>query len=143
MARDSVTIQHTIGAGIDQVWAAVSAIGGLDKWFPLISACRVEGSGVGATRVCELVNGAVLHERVETIDHAAKRFQYAITDSPLPINNYLGTVSMTAADGGKTALTWTAEFDVDDAQRDEIKAMLAGALGEGVQGMAHDLEGAG
>jgi uncharacterized protein YndB with AHSA1/START domain len=143
MPRETVTIKHTIGAPIDRVWAAVSAIGGLDQWFPMIETCRVEGSGVGARRICGLANGAVLHETVTTIDHAAKRFQYTIADdSPLPVSNYLGTVTLAAAGGG-TVLTWTAAFDVDDAAREEMAAMLQGALGDGVQGMAKALEAAG
>ena len=82
----------------------------------------------------------MLNETVETIDHAGKRFQYSIADdSPLPITGYLGTVALTDA-GGKTALAWTAEFEVADAQRDEISDMLKGALSGGVEGLAEDLE---
>lgn len=32
----------------DKVWNAISEIGRLDVWFPIIETCKVEGNGVGA-----------------------------------------------------------------------------------------------
>lgn len=140
MGRETVTVSHTIDAPIDRVWAAISAIGGLERWFPVIETCQVEGTGVGARRICGLANGATLYETVRTIDHAAKRFQYSIDESPLPVSNYLGTVALSDAGGGRTVLSWTAEFDVDEGHRDEMKGMFAGALGDGIRGLGADLE---
>ena len=135
-----VKVTRVIDVRAADVWNAVRAIGGLDRWFPVIAKCRVEGRGVGATRVCELANGVTLHERVEQIDDAAKVFKYSITESPLPIRNYLGTVQVRDAAGGKTEVTWSARFDVGDAQREEMVGMLNGAFADGIQGLEKDLK---
>ncbi len=134
-----IKITHTIRAPVDDVWRAISGIGGLDKWFPIIATCEVTGNGIGATRVCGLADGAKLYETVKEIDDEARRFRYSIDDSPLPISGYLGTVEMHAV-GDDTELSWSAEFDVDPAARDAIVTMLEGALGDGIKGLAADLE---
>jgi len=74
------------------------------------------------------------------ISPKAKVFKYAIRESPLPIRNYLGTVQVLDAAGGKTELTWSARFDVGDAQRDEMVSMLNGAFADGIQGLEKDLK---
>jgi uncharacterized protein YndB with AHSA1/START domain len=141
--HETVNINSVIKASPDKVWEMISAIGGLDQWFPIIESCNVEGEGegVGATRICVLGNGATLYERVEEIDHEAKRFCYTITESPMPISNYLGTVKLDSTADGNTELTWSAEFDVDEEHREEMSAMMNGALAEGVKGLTQFLEG--
>ncbi|MCZ6894409.1 MAG: SRPBCC family protein, partial [Gammaproteobacteria bacterium] len=94
---EKIHITKSINAPSEKVWAAISAIGGLDKWFPIIAACEVNGSGVGAKRICTMPDGAKMHETIEEIDHDAMRFRYAINESPMPISNYMGTVEMKAA----------------------------------------------
>ncbi len=135
-----VTVTKVIDVKPQDAWNAIRSIGGLDRWFPIIAKCRVEGQGVGAKRVCELANGVTLFERVEQIDDAAKVFKYSITESPLPIRNYLGTVQVRNASTGKTEVTWSARFDVRDAQRDEMVGMLNGAFADGIQGLEKDLK---
>lgn len=54
---DNSNIAQTIDAPSDKVWAAIRAIDGLDRWFPVIATCRVEGEGVGAIRFLELSDG--------------------------------------------------------------------------------------
>ncbi len=100
-----VKVTRVIDVKAVDAWNAVRAIGGLDRWFPVIAECRVEGQGVGAKRVCELANGVTLFETVEQIDDAAGVFKYSITESPLPIRNYLGAVQVRDAGSGKTEVT--------------------------------------
>ncbi len=88
-----VTITKVVDVEAQNAWNAIRSIGGLDRWFQLIAKCQVQGQGVGAKRVCELTNGVTLIERLEQIDDAGKVFKYSITDSPLPVSNYLGTSS--------------------------------------------------
>ena len=137
---EKIQITKNINAPSEKVWAAISGIGGLDKWFPIIATCEVTGSGVGAKRVCGMPNGAKMHETIEEINHDTKRFRYSINESPMPISNYMGTVDMKESGNG-TELSWTAEFDVPAEARDEIVSMLTGALSAGVDGLAADLGG--
>jgi hypothetical protein len=52
--QEILNVTKTIASPSDQVWAAISSIGGLDRWFPIISSCRVEG--VGAIRMLTLAD---------------------------------------------------------------------------------------
>jgi hypothetical protein len=135
-----VTVTKVIDVKPQDAWNAIRSIGGLDRWFPVIAKCRVEGQGVGAKRVCELANGVTLFERVEQIDDTGKIFKYSITESPLPVSNYLGTVTVRDAGRGGAEITWSARFDVPDQQRDEMVGMLNGAFADGIQGLERDLK---
>jgi hypothetical protein len=41
---------------------------GLDRWFPVIESCRVEGQGVGAIGILGLGNSGEMRDRIEEID---------------------------------------------------------------------------
>ncbi len=133
----TVVVHKTIQAPAADVWAAVRAIDGLDRWFPIITSCKVDGTGVGAMRVLGLEGGGELHDRVEEIDDEARRFRYLRTVHPFPVTRYVGTVEVREG----TDVTWTIETDVDDAARDELAAFLHGAISAGMDGMARELEG--
>jgi len=134
-----VKVTSVGGVRVEDAWNAIRSIGGLDRWFPVIAKCSVQGQGVGATRVCELANGVTLFEKVEQIDDAGKVFKYSITDSPLPIRNYLGMVTVRDGGSGKSEITWSATFDVADDQRGEMVGMLTGAFTDGIKGLERDL----
>jgi hypothetical protein len=135
-----VKVRKVVDVKPQDAWNAIRAIGGLDRWFPVIAKRSVQGQGVGAKRVCELANGVTLVERVEQIDDAAQVFKYAITDAPLPIRNYLGTVRVRDAGAGKSEIVWSAAFDVEEADREEMVGMLSGAFADGITGLESDLK---
>ena len=137
---EKVNVTKEIKVPSAKVWDAISGIGGLDRWFPIIATCSVKGEGVGATRVCGLGDGAELKESIEEINHDDKRFRYAITESPLPMSNHMGTVEVSDAEGGGSVVSWTAEFDVVAEARDEIVGMLNGAFSDGIAGLEKDLQ---
>ncbi len=84
--QTSVTIRKSGAADVEAVWAAIRGIGGLDRWFPKIEACRVEGSGVGAVRIFTFANnGGEVRDRIIEIDEAARRRGGSnMTASPRP-----------------------------------------------------------
>ena len=137
---EKVNVTKQINVPGAAAWAALSAIGGLDRWFPIIDSCSVEGEGVGAIRTCVLGNGAALLERIDEINHDERRFRYAITDSPLPISNYIGTVELSDANNGGTTISWTAEFDVVAEARDEMIQTFSGAFSDGIDGLEANLQ---
>lgn len=135
----TVVVSKAIEMPAADVWSAVRAIGGLDRWFPIISSCRVDGTGVGAMRVLGLENGGELHDRVEEIDDAARRFRYLRTVHPFPVTRYVGTVEVRER-GPAADVVWTLDIDVEPAARDELVAFLRGAISDGMDGMARELE---
>src|SRR5262245_3591228 len=64
--------------------AAINRIGRLDVWFPTITACRVDGNGVGAHRYMTSTRGADIIDRIVAIDPARRRLTYQRVKSPFP-----------------------------------------------------------
>jgi carbon monoxide dehydrogenase subunit G len=138
---EQVFVQRVIAAPQDKVWAAVAGVDGLERWFPVIDGCRLEGSGVGCLRVLDLAGGGELRDRLIEIDDAAQRLVYDRIAHPFPTAKYIGRVHV-HPHGEAAVLTWTVDLDVAPEQRAELRAFLTGAISDGVAGMAAELEGA-
>lgn len=134
-----INVTRNLAMPADRVWSAIAQIGGLDRWFPVITDCRVIGSGVGATRILTLTSGEKIRDRIELIDHLLRRFQYNRTESPFPVNRYLGTVDIHASAESSCEISWTVEIDVLDEKRDEMVHFVKHALTEGINGLEQNL----
>jgi len=134
-----VTVTKTIKVDADTTWNAIRAIGGLDRWFPIITSCEVKGSGAGARRTCILDGGITLLEQIDSIDDQARVLKYSIVESPLPITDYKGRVEVRAAGQGRSSVTWSSAFGVDGAQESELTGMLDKAFSDGIAGLEADL----
>ena len=121
---EQLNVTKTINADADRVWAAISSIGGLDRWFPVITACSVSGTGEGATRILTLADGAEIKDSIEAIDHEHRRLRYTRTESPFPVQSYRGTVDVRYVNAGTAEVSWTVEIDVQEDQRDALVEFL-------------------
>jgi hypothetical protein len=138
--RALVNVAKVVDASSDSVWAAISAIGGLDRWFSVIASCQVEGAGVGAIRVMELEGGGRIVDRVTEIDHQQRRFGYDRTESPFPVSLYLGTVQLRDSGEGRTEVTWIVEMELDAEDRQAVTEFIREALSGGISGLEKDLK---
>jgi hypothetical protein len=66
-----------------------------------------------------------------------KSFTYSVIEAPLPIRNHSSTVSLSATSKNRTAITWTAEFIVDDGVDAAVIAagVKAGVIELGFEGL--------
>lgn len=135
---EQVQVIKTIDVAGDKVWQAVSAIDGLERWFPIIHSCRVEGEGVGAIRVLSLADGTEMKDCIEEINHQDRRFRYLRTDHPFPVSRYEGTVWVRDADNGRCEVVWRLRLTASEAC-DELTRFLRQALSDGVSGLEQDL----
>ncbi len=136
---ETVNVSKIIALPSDKAWQAIAQIGGLERWFPVITDCQVTGCGVGATRLMTLTSGEEIIDRIESIDHQTKRFRYNRIKSPFPVNRYLGTVDVCKIGPDSSEISWTVEIDVDKDQRDELAGFIKQALADGIDGMERDL----
>ncbi len=136
MKKASVTVVQKIDAPVKAVWETISAIGGVEKWLGMIETCRVEGEGTGAKRFCTMTDGNTLNENIDVVDHENKVFQYSIPEPPMPIKDLVGTMKVSdTGKSGETEVTWSASFQVDEANELEMKAMIEGAYIDGITGI--------
>jgi len=136
---ETIDIVRTIDVPSGAAWAAIRGIGGLDRWFPVIATCHVEGDGVGAVRTLGLVQGGSMEDRIEEIDDRARRLRYVRFSHPLPVTSYKGTVVVRPAGTDKSELSWSVEIDIAAEARDELVAFLGKALTDGIAGLETDL----
>lgn len=122
-----------------KAWAAIRNIEGLDRWFPIIDSCRVEGSGVGALRYMTLDGGQVT-DLIEAVDDGRQRFVYLRTTSPFPVTHYRGTVEIFDSYDGQAVLTWTIDFESQPEDSEAVAALVKGAIADGIDGMERELQ---
>lgn len=127
------TIRHhtRIDAPADEVWAVASDFGGLDRWFPGVDACTVDGD----VRSVEVMGGAmVLEERLVTSDDELRRLQYALVGEHAP-EHHIATLDV--IEDGDGALVIYSTDVIPDAMGEIIDGSLAG----GIQGLKEHCEG--
>lgn len=127
------TIRHHahIDRSPDEVWKVVADAGAISGWFPGIETSSAEGN----VRRCSMGGGMELVEEVVTVDDELRRFQYRITEGPMPLEFHLGTVDV-LPDGDGSLVIYSTEVQPDSA-----KAMVDPAIAGGVQGLKAHLEG--
>ncbi len=107
--------KHTINAPADKVWETIKSYDYVEKYLPLVQKTEVQGSGVGATRVCTISqpdgSSGKVFEKIESLDESQKTISISIADGVLPAINAISTTKVNALDGNKTELdlSWTAE----------------------------------
>ena len=137
-AKQSIT--KKLNVPVDMVWDAISKIGRLDVWFPIIETCRVEGQGSGAVRRMTLVNGGgEIKDTIEDVDPVRRRLVYLRPISPFPVTHYRGTVEVLESYDGLGVMVWTIDFESNPEDAQSVADIVKGAIGDGIDGMEKDL----
>lgn len=133
-----VEVTETVDTPADAVWKKVRAFDNMHKYLPeMIATCAVTGSGVGATRVCGMQGGGDIHERLEALDEATRTLTYSISESPMPISDYRGTIVISEAGPGKALVSWSSLFNLEEgADEAEMKGMIEGVFRAGIHNFA-------
>ncbi len=118
-----------IDADPDTVWGVAGDVN-IARWLPFIAEARSEGDA----RYCVAINGADLAERIVNHDPAARRYQYTIEKSPMPIEKILATISVEPAGQG-SKVVWQTE--VEPA---ELAEMFAPIYREGLENLKQIVE---
>ena len=107
--QTKVTITRKMTVPAEKVWDAIAKIGRLHVWFPSISTCVVEGSGVGAVRRMDLTRGGKIVDHVVDIEPEKMRLSYERVESPFAVTSYRGTVEVL---NPSTALVWSSGLSI-------------------------------
>lgn len=113
-----------VAASIEAVWELVRPFDGLPQWHPTIAQSSLsqgaEGQ-VGAVRRLELADGAVVVERLVTLDDAATTFTYEFVENPFDVRRYVSTLRLApVTDTGHTFVQWWGEYDADASVEAEM-----------------------
>jgi hypothetical protein len=90
----------------EKVWALIGQFGGY--WHPLIADIKLIGTGVGALRVIETIDGKQIIERLDAVDDSSRSYRYSNV-SGLPVSNYTGFLAV-KPNGTGTSVEWRAQY---------------------------------
>jgi hypothetical protein len=121
------------------VWEAISRIGRLDVWFPIIETCKVEGNGPGALRYMTVAGGGEIKDTIEEIDSKNMKLIYLRPISPFPVTHYRGTVEVFTSYDGLGVVVWTIDFESKPEDSASVAELVHGAISAGIDGMENDL----
>ena len=120
-----IAVKHTINAPADKVWATFKSFDYVEKYNPLVQKTEVEGSGIGATRICTFSqpDGSTgkLSEKIESLDESQKIISISIADGILPATNAVVTVKFNALDDNETELDFSGTAEPKGISEDDLR----------------------
>jgi hypothetical protein len=121
-----------IPASADEVWQLIGGFDTLPNWLPFIP--KSELSEGGRVRTLQTADGAVVVERLQTFDNAAKTYSYSIEQAPFPATDYLATLRV-EAQGQGARVTWSGRFTAKGVTDAEVEALFDGIYKGGLEAL--------
>jgi hypothetical protein len=129
-----VSKQLDVAALPDQAWAAVGEFCGIGDWHPAVDKCELSSQGKDKIRTLTLKGGGTIVEKLVKWEPKKHSYTYAIVSSPLPVSDYVSTISV-KAEGQGSRLVWKGKFTpVGDEKK--AKDTVAGIYTDGLAGIA-------
>jgi Polyketide cyclase / dehydrase and lipid transport len=125
------TMRETIhiNASPDKVWAGVRDPLALLDWFDGLTGGEMDGT---ARKI--QMGDITVTEEIVTVDDELRRFQYSISEMPIPVEHHLATIDV-LEDGDGTLVVYGA-----DVQPDMLGDILAPTIAGAVKGMKRHFE---
>lgn len=143
MTSSSITyasVRAELDHPIETVWARIAAFGGLEDWAEGVSACTIEGEGVGAVRTV-VRNDTTVRERLKAIDSAAHMLRYQILPPHrLPANAVHGNVILQALADGRTEMLWWSDAADFTAPPEALGSRIEAFYAASIEGLRRLLE---
>jgi hypothetical protein len=126
----NVSVSFVYPVNPDRAWELVGKPAGLADWHPAITSSPSDGK----TRTCTLADGGEVVETILEHDDAKRAYRYAIESSPLPIRNYVSTMTV-VPDAAGCKVTWASDFEVVEAPAADIEAAIRGLYDAGLSNL--------
>ena len=101
-----------INAAPSAVWNIVKDFDALNKWHPAFSGdvlTKGANGQVGSVRSLTLKDGPTFTEELTAYNDAKMMFSYKIIESPLPVDQYKSTLTVTPKGNG-SVITWVGNY---------------------------------
>lgn len=130
-----VKVSGIIKADPSKVWELASDFSRLDDFVEAIAECNADGKEVGAIRTLILQDGSKVKEKLESLDADNNVLTYSIVESPMPIQNYIGTLQVNEWEDGRSEFIWSSTFEAAEGMEDEMREALEGLYSLVVEGL--------
>jgi len=81
-----------------------------------------------------LKGGGTIAEALVKMDDAGRSYTYSIVSGPLPVANYMSTISV-AVDGTGSMVTWAGKYDAKGASDGDSKKAVDGVYDSGLKAL--------
>ncbi|MBP2316013.1 SRPBCC family protein [Azospirillum soli] len=133
-----VTESVILPVPVEKVWQQIGPFCGLSDWHPAVEKCELRRQAGAQERVITVKGGGMIEERLLASSKDAHRIKYSILSSPLPVKDYVATVSVKPAEKG-SRVVWKAKFTPNGASDDEARKIIAGIFTSGFDGLKQKL----
>ncbi|MBL1141015.1 MAG: SRPBCC family protein [Proteobacteria bacterium] len=129
-----VSKQTEVNASPATVWKMIGDFNHLDVWHPVVVGSDLSGTDnkSGALRKLTLGNGANIIEKLVAYSDSDMTYTYAITESPLPVSDYVSTISVSQSNDGKTVVNWSSSFNAKGAEDSKAIETISGIYDAGL-----------
>ena len=139
MTLVKVNVSKQINVPAKKAWDALPSFRGIEDYSPIASSSTT-GEGKGATRTCVMPDGAKINEVLNAVENNKMEMQYAITDGPFPINNYVSDIKVKEVDGANCNITWKCEFDSPPEAKKDMEGLFGGFYNVIIEGLETHLK---
>src|SRR2546430_2739791 len=104
----------------EKAWALIKDFDGWQNWHPVVASTEIisgKGNTHGTVRVLTTKDGARITERLERYQPKVFAYTYRITDSPLPVTDYVSTMQVKPSKSG-CVVTWSSHFKAKEGSED-------------------------
>lgn len=110
--RKEVETSRLIDGNSKAVWRLISDFRNLDQLAPnVIKEMAVTGKGVNSKWVITTADGAEITEEMIAFDSRKMTFSYRMTETPMPLRNYVAHFKVSEASDAQCSVTFTATFE--------------------------------
>lgn len=147
MAKARAFASSVINAPIETVWATIRDFNALPAWHPAIANSQIENGDpsdkIGCIRNFNLQDGGNIREQLLTLSDIEYICTYSILESPMPVENYVATLSLRKiTDGNRTYAEWVAEFNTPpEAEKDTVDLIGNGVFQGGFDALKNKFGG--
>lgn len=120
-----------VTASADQAWAAIAEFCSIKDWHPVVAECDQFEKDGATMRSLVTGDGGEILEELHEMNDAGRSYTYSIIESPLPVADYVATMTVTENGDGAT-IEWAGQFSARDASDDEAAEVITGIYRAGL-----------
>lgn len=129
MAEVSVAKRYDVSGA--EMWKRIGDPADIYKWHPAIEATEMADDG--KTRIDRLPDGGRVSETV--LEQGERHHTYRIDESPLPVENLVGTLRVRDDDNSGCVVQWDATFDAAGISEAEAIELVRGIFQAGLDAL--------
>ncbi|HXR20438.1 MAG TPA: SRPBCC family protein [Steroidobacteraceae bacterium] len=125
----------TTSQSVDAVWQKIGDFCGIAQWHPAIAKCELTADK--KDRTLTLKGGGSIVEHLVRWSNKTHSYTYKIVSGPLPVDNYVSTLRVSAAKSGSgSVISWRGHYTAKGASDADAKKAIDGVYDAGLTALA-------